>query len=143
MAASLAAGVVLGACTPTQTASSSPSPQSPHWTVGASVKVGQTPGPVTLGGQWAFVANMSDGTVTQIERKTGKAVATISVADPKVLRAQGCAPDSVHAYYSGSWGWRLCDTPYAIGWDGAGAWAVHNRNAQLVPIDPSPHKTAE
>jgi outer membrane protein assembly factor BamB len=109
----------------------------------ASVKVGQTPGPVTLGGQWAFVANMSDGTVTQIERKTGKAVATIAVADPKVLRAQGCAPDSVHAYYSGSWGWRLCDTPYAIGWDGSSLWALDNGNQQLVRIDPSTHKTAE
>jgi hypothetical protein len=109
----------------------------------ASVTVGQTPGPVTLGGQWAFVANMSDGTVTQIERKTGKAIATISVADPKVLRAQGCAPDSVHAYYSGSWGWRLCDTPYAIGWDGSSLWALDNGNQQLVRIDPSTHQTAE
>jgi hypothetical protein len=109
----------------------------------ASVKVGQTPGPVTLGGQWAFVANMSDGTVTQIERKSGKAVATIAVADPKVLRTQGCAPDSVHAYYSGSWGWRLCDTPYAIGWDGSSLWALDNGNQQLVRIDPSTHKTAE
>jgi outer membrane protein assembly factor BamB len=109
----------------------------------ATVKVGQTPGPVTLGGQWAFVANMSDGTVTQIERKSGKAVATIAVADPKVLRAQGCAPDSVHAYYSGSWGWRLCDTPYAIGWDGSSLWALDNGNQQLVRIDPSTHKTAE
>jgi outer membrane protein assembly factor BamB len=109
----------------------------------ASIKVGQTPGPVTLGGQWAFVANMSDGTVTQIERKTGKAVATIAVADPKVLRTQGCAPDSVHAYYSGSWGWRLCDTPYAIGWDGSSLWALDNGNQQLVRIDPSTHKTAE
>jgi outer membrane protein assembly factor BamB len=107
------------------------------------VKVGQTPSPVTLGGHWAFVANMSDGTITQIERATGKVVATIAVADPKVLRAQGCAPDSVHAYYSGSWGWRLCDTPYAIGWDGSSLWALDNGDKQLVRVDPSTHKAAE
>src|ERR1700694_4438303 len=35
-------------------------------------------------GRWAFVPNMSDGTVTQIDRSTGKTVATISVADPHV-----------------------------------------------------------
>jgi hypothetical protein len=109
----------------------------------ASIRVGQTPGPITLGGQWAFVANMSDGTVSQIQRSTGKVVATIPVADPKVLRAQGCAPDSVHAYYSGSWGWRACDTPYAIGWDGSSLWALDNGNQQLVRIDPNTHKTAE
>src|SRR5438309_11703173 len=88
---------MVGACSQAQTASSSPSPQSPRWTMVANVKVGQTPGPITLGGQWAFVANMSDGTVTQIQRSTGKVVATILVADPKVLRAQGCAPDSVRS----------------------------------------------
>lgn len=107
------------------------------------IKVGRTPGPVTLGGRWAFVANMSDGTVTQIERSRGKVAATITVADPKVLRNQGCAPDSVHAYYSGSWGWRACDTPYAIGWDGSSLWALDNGNKQLVRVDPSSHQAAE
>jgi outer membrane protein assembly factor BamB len=86
---------------------------------------------------------MSDGTVTQIERTTGKVLATITVADPKVLRAQGCAPDSVHAYYSGSWGWRACDTPYAIGWDGSSLWALDNGNTQLVRVDPASHKAAD
>ncbi len=109
----------------------------------ANVKVGKTPGPVTLGGRWAFVANMSDGTVTQIERANGKVDATITVANPKVLRAQGCAPDSVHAYHSGSWGWRLCDTPYAIGWDGSSLWALDNGDQQLVRVDPNTHKAAE
>jgi DNA-binding beta-propeller fold protein YncE len=105
----------------------------------AETKVGQTPGPVVLGDKWAFVANMSDGTVTQIARSTGKVVATIKVTDPAVMRAQGCAPDSVHAYYSGSWGWRYCDTPYAIAWDGATLWALDNGHRWLVPIDPVKH----
>ncbi len=124
-------------------ACSQPPPPPPHWTVVHHFTVGQTPGPVTLGGKWAFVANMSDGTVTQIDRDAGKIVATITVADPKVLRAQGCAPDSVHAYYSGSWGWRTCDTPFAIGWDGTSLWALDNGDRQLVRIDPSRHQAAE
>jgi len=132
----LVGAAVIGAC------SESP-PPSPRWTVVHHVAVGQTPGPVTLGGAWAFVANMSDGTVSQIDRASGRTVATIAVADPKVLRAQSCAPDSVHAYYSGSWGWRACDTPYAIGWDGSSLWALDNGNRQLVRVDPSAHRAAE
>jgi hypothetical protein len=105
----------------------------------AHLHVGQTPGPVTLGGDWAFVADMGDGTVSQIDRSSGRLVATIPVGDPKVLRSQGCAPDSVHAYYSGSWGWRACDTPYAIAWDGAFLWALDNGRRQLVRVDPMKH----
>jgi DNA-binding beta-propeller fold protein YncE len=120
-------------------ACSQPAPHIPAWTMVAHIKVGQTPGPVTLGGRWAFVPNMSDGTVTQIERATGKVVATITVADPHVLRDQGCAPDSVHAYYSGSWGWRMCDTPYAIAWDGSSLWALDNGRTRLVRVDPATH----
>jgi hypothetical protein len=106
----------------------------------ARVEVGQTPGPVILGGRWAFVANMSDGTVTQINRTDGKIVATIAVADPAVLRSQGCAPDSVHNYYSGSWGYRACDTPYAVAWDGSALWTLDNGRRQLVRIDPESHR---
>jgi hypothetical protein len=117
-------------------------PVTHGWTMVVSVKVGQTPGPVVLGGRWAFVANMSDGTVSQIDRTSGKLVATIAVADPRVLRDQGCAPTSVHAYYSGSWGWRLCDTPYAIAWDGSSLWALDDGRMQLVRVDPTTHEAA-
>jgi DNA-binding beta-propeller fold protein YncE len=110
----------------------------PHgWTMVAEVKVGQTPGPVVLGGSWAFVANMGEGTVSEIDRSTGRLLATVAVADPRVLRDQGCAPDSVHAYYSGSWGWRACDAPYAIAWDGTALWALDNGNRMLWRLDPS------
>ena len=53
---------------------SQPPPVTHGWAMVASVRVGQTPGPVTLGGRWAFVANMSDGTVSQIDRASGKLV---------------------------------------------------------------------
>ena len=88
------------------------------------------------------MANMSDGTVTQIDRGTGRVVATITVADPKLLRDQGCAPDSVHAYYSGSWGWRACDTPYAITWGDSSLWALDDGARQLVQLDPGAHAVA-
>jgi hypothetical protein len=140
------AAVSLATCEQSTSANSptpSPTPAAHGWTMTAEIKVGSTPGPVVLGGKWAFVANMSDGTVTQMARSTGKIVATIDVASPALLRAQGCAPDSVHAYYSGSWGWRYCDTPYAIAWDGASLWALDNGHRWLVRIDPVKHVADE
>jgi len=123
-------------------ATPSPTPAAHGWTLTAQAKVGRTPGPVVLGDKWAFVANMSDGTLTEIDRATGRVAATITVADPSLLRAQGCAPDSVHAYYSGSWGWRACDTPYAIAWGGSRLWALDNGARQLVGVDPTAHAVA-
>lgn len=82
---------------------------------------------------------MSDGTVSQLDRGSARVLATIKVADTRVLRDQGCAPDSVHNYYSGSWGWRACDTPYAIAWDGTALWALDNGNRVLWRIDPKRH----
>lgn len=126
------AAVALAACS-----QATPSPPAAHgWTMVARSRVGQTPGPVVLGGQWAFVANMSDGTVTEMRRSDGRVVATIKVAETRTLRDQGCAPDSVHAYYSGSWGWRACDTPYATAWDGSALWALDNGTHTLWRVDP-------
>ena len=130
--------VLLAACSQGGSA-----PVAHGWTRVWHTKVGQTPGPITIGGSWAFVPNMSDGTVSQIDAASGRVVATIKVADPGVLRAQGCAPDSVHAYYSGSWGWRACDTPYATGWDGRSLWALDNGDRLLVRVDPAKHQAVE
>jgi len=82
---------------------------------------------------------MGNGTVTQIDAASGRVLATIQVADPKALRDQGCAPTSVHAYYSGSWGWRACDTPYAIAWGDSALWALSNGTRELLRVDPKTH----
>lgn len=136
-AAVMAAVLAAGACLP---AGAGAPGRTPGWHEVARLPAGRTPGPVTLGGKWAFVPNTSDGTVTQIDRAAGRVVATIRVSDPKVLREQGCAPDSVHAYHSASWGWRACDTPYALAWDGGSLWAIDNGLKTLVKVDPRAHR---
>ena len=120
-----------------------PAPSTHGWAVVAHITVGKNAGPVRLGGQWAFVPNMGDGTVTQVDRTSGKVAATIPVSDPRAVLDQGCAPDSVHAYYSGSWGWRACNTPYAIAWDGSSLWALDNGRMQLVLVDPVSHRATD
>ena len=127
--AAVAAAALVAAC-------SQPAPATHGWMVVAHLKAGKTAGPVRLGGPWAFVPNMGEGTVSQIDRASGRLVATIQVTDPKTLRAQGCAPDSVHAYHSASWGWRACNTPYTVAWDGSSLWALDNGRMQLVRVDP-------
>lgn len=133
---------LVGACTPSSPA---PPPAAHGWTMVVHARTGQTPGPVTLGGRWAFVPNMSEGTVSELDRSTGHLIATIKIADPRALRDQGCAPDSVHAFYSGSWGWRMCDTPYAMAWDGSSSslWALDNGNRALWRVDPAKHEVVE
>jgi DNA-binding beta-propeller fold protein YncE len=106
------------------------------WRPTMHVRTSELAGPVTVGGHWAFVPNMAAGSVTEIDMRSERIVATIQLADPKVLRAQGCAPDSVHAYDSRSWGWRACDTPYAIAWDGTDLLALDNGDRQLIRVDP-------
>lgn len=113
------------------------------WSMVAHLRTGETTGPVRLGGAWAFVPNMSEGTVTQIDRATGKVAATISVADPAVLHKQGCAPDSVHAYDSRSWLQRTCNTPFAIAWDGSSLWALDNGLTRLVRVDLAQHRVTD
>jgi sugar lactone lactonase YvrE len=59
------------------------------------------------------------------------------------LRQKGCAQDSVHAYYSGSWGWRDCNSPYAIAYGNSSLWAIDNGRERLVRIDPRLHSAVD
>ncbi len=136
MRAILFLAAAVAACTASQS-------QAHSWARVAHFQAGPTTGPVVLGDSWAFVPNMGDGTVTQIERASGKVVARIAVADPRLLRQKGCAPDSVHAYYSGSWGWRDCNTPYAIAYGDSSLWAIDNGRERLVRVDPRLHSAID
>jgi hypothetical protein len=126
------------------TAGCTVSPSPAHgWVRVAHVQAGPTTSPVVLGDSWAFVANMGDGTVTQIDRASGKVVARIAVADTRLLREKDCAPTSVHAYYSGSWGWRDCNSPYAMAYGDSSLWAIDNGRDRLVRIDPHLHAAVD
>ncbi len=103
----------------------------------APITVGQRPiRPVpAFGAVW--IANAADGTVTRVDASTGAIAATIRVGDPQRLLAAGCAPSSEHAYATGSFGLRACDSPSAAA-AGAGAiWATANDRNALVRIEPA------
>lgn len=103
----------------------------------APVVLGQRPirPVVAFGAVW--IANAADGTVTRVDAFSGAIVATIRVGDPQRLLAAGCAPSSEHAYATGSFGLRACDSPSAVA-AGAGAiWATANDANAIVRIEPA------
>ena len=103
----------------------------------APVTLGQRPiRPVpAFGAVW--VANAADGTVTRVDASTGVLIATIRVGDPQRLLAAGCAPSSEHAYATGSFGLRACDSPSAVAADNDAVWATVNDASAVVRIDPA------
>ena len=103
----------------------------------APVLLGQRPirPVIAFGAVW--VANAADGTVTRVDAATGAVVATIRVSDPQRLLAAGCAPSSEHAYATGSFGLRACDSPSAVAAGGNAIWATANDANALVRIDPA------
>ena len=103
----------------------------------APVPLGQRPirPVVAFGAVW--VANAADGTVTRVDASTGVVSATIRVGDPQRLLAAGCAPSSEHAYATGSFGLRACDSPSAVAADNDAMWATVNDASAVVRIDPA------
>ena len=102
----------------------------------APVVLGQRPirPVIAFGAVW--VANAADGTVTRVDAATGAVVATIRVGDPQRLLAAGCAPSSEHAYATGSFGLRACDSPSAAAADDSAVWVTANDASSVVRIDP-------
>ncbi|MEP7003717.1 MAG: YncE family protein [Chloroflexota bacterium] len=103
----------------------------------APITVGQRPiRPVpAFGALW--IANAADGTVTRVDASTGAIAATIRVGDPQRLLAAGCAPSSEHAYATGSFGLRACDSPSAVAAGAGAVWATANDRNAIVRIDPA------
>lgn len=99
------------------------------------VALGQRPiRPVpAFGAVW--IANAADGTVTRVDAGSGAIVATIRVSDPQRLLAAGCAPSSEHAYATGSFGLRACDSPSAVAAGAGAVWAIANDANAVVRID--------
>ncbi len=87
------------------------------WAESAHLVAGRRVGPVIRGGSWAFVASTGDGTLTELDRSSGRPIATIPVSDEAALIAHGRQPSSVHALSFGSWLRRDRDAPHALAWD--------------------------
>jgi YVTN family beta-propeller protein len=109
----------------------------------APVTLGQRPiRPVPAFGS-VWVANAADGTLTRVDAVNGAIIATIRVADPQRLLAAGCAPSSEHAYATGSFGLRACDSPSAVAAGAGAVWATANDANAIVRVDPARNAVAD
>lgn len=102
----------------------------------ATVKVGSRAGTPVLGGGYVWVPNTADGTISKIDQRTNRVVATIKVGDPAPLLKAGCGAPNVHAFPVGTFEVRRCDLPSALAFVDGSLWAARNGPGELIRIDP-------
>lgn len=102
----------------------------------ATLNVGSRPGTPVLGGGYVWVPNTADGTVSKIDPRTNRVVATLKVGDPAMLLAAGCGAPTVHSFPVGSFDVRLCDVPSALAFFDGTLWAAGNGDGRIIRIDP-------
>lgn len=102
----------------------------------ATVNVGGRAGTPVLGGGYVWVPNTADGTISKIDQRTNRVVATIKVGDPGPLVAAGCGAPNVHAFPVGTFEVRRCDLPSALTYLDGSLWAARNGPGEVIRIDP-------
>jgi YVTN family beta-propeller protein len=118
-------------------------PQAPQQPVQAEVHVGRDAAPPLVAAGAVWVANEADGTVSRIDPKANKVVATILIGDPQVMVAAGCGPGSVHSFMYFTLLNRRCDIPSSLTWDGRSVWAADNVAPGLDRIDPGTNRVVQ
>ena len=124
----LAAVLLLAACS---------QQASPTSTFPARIAVGERPVVPAYGSGSIWVPNSADGTVTRVDERSGRVLATITVGDPANLVGRGCLEYGVHGLYSGSFEFRLCDMPSAAAGSEDGIWVTDNADQAVARIDPA------
>jgi streptogramin lyase len=102
----------------------------------STIAVGGRPGVVALGEGAAWVPNTADGTLTKIDPRTNRVVATWRIGSPAALRSQGCTCYSVHQCPNGTFRVRKCDVPSAVAAGGGSVWVPRNDHKSLLRLDP-------
>lgn len=100
------------------------------------IAVGSRPGVVVLGAGAAWVPNTGDGTLTKIDQKSNRVLATWRIGDPASLRAQGCTCYSVHQCPNGTFRVRKCDVPSVVAFGAGSVWVPRNDRKSLLRLDP-------
>jgi len=117
--------------------------QAPPQPVQAEMHVGRDAAPPLVAAGAVWVANEADGTVSRIDPRANKVVATIQIGDPQVMVAAGCGPGSVHSFMYFTLLNRRCDVPSSLTWDGRSLWAADNVAPGLDRIDPGTNRVVQ
>jgi YVTN family beta-propeller protein len=134
----LAAAVGLATCASCAGAGASttatPAPSGP---VQAVIAVGQRPGVPAAGEGAVWVPNTADGSVSRIDPRTNRVVATLPIGDQPAFYHRACeAKWNVHAFMGPSFHVRDCDLPSSLAVGAGALWVLKNDDQRVLRIDP-------
>ncbi|HEY4845542.1 MAG TPA: hypothetical protein VII89_07590 [Candidatus Dormibacteraeota bacterium] len=110
---------------------------SPSGPAQAIIAVGQRPGVPVAGENAVWVPNTSDGSVSRIDPRTNRVVATLRIGDQPAFYHRDCeAKWNVHAFMGPSFHVRDCDLPSALAVGAGALWVLKNDDKTVLRIDP-------
>jgi YVTN family beta-propeller protein len=129
--------LAVAACTSAPQASSSAVPGGGP----ISIAVGSRPGVPAVGAGAIWVPNTGDGTVSRIDPRTNRVIATIAIGDSEAFYHRSCeAYGSVHSFMVTTFDVRLCDLPSAVAAGPGVVWVLRNDTQDVLRIDPSTNR---
>ena len=103
----------------------------------ALIAVGQRPGVPVAGEGAVWVPNTGDGTVSRIDPRSNRVVATLRIGNQLAFYQRDCeAKGSVHSFMGTSFHVRDCDLPSALAVGAGALWILKNDEQMLLRVDP-------
>lgn len=110
---------------------------TPSGPVQAVIAVGQRAGVPVAGEGAVWVPNTADGSVSRIDPRTNRVVATLRIGDQPGFYHRYCeAKWNVHAFMGPSFHVRDCDLPSALAVGAGALWVLKNDDQRVLKIDP-------
>jgi streptogramin lyase len=111
--------------------------QAPRGPVQAIIAVGHRPGVPVAGEGAVWVPNTADGSISRIDPRTNRVVATLRIGDQPAFYHRSCeAKWNVHAFMGPSFHVRDCDLPSAVAVGSGALWVLKNDDPRVLRIDP-------
>jgi len=142
MYVALVIGVVAsGGCADDHAGANASATASPSGIAQAVIAVGQRPAVPVAGEGAVWVPNTGDGTVSRIDPRTNKVVATLRIGNQLAFYHRDCeGKGSVHSYMGTSFHVRDCDLPSAVAVASHALWVLKNDDKAVLRIDPNTHR---
>lgn len=130
--------VVSGGCADDHAGATPSATASPSGIAQAVVALGQRAATPAVGEGAVWIPNTGDGTVSRIDPKTNRVVATLRIGNQLAFYHRDCeGKGSVHSYMGTSVHVRDCDLPSAVAVGSHALWVLKNDDNAVLRIDPN------
>ncbi|HET9849808.1 MAG TPA: hypothetical protein VFR68_14785 [Candidatus Dormibacteraeota bacterium] len=103
----------------------------------ASWKTGTDAGLVAITSNAAWIPNAGSGTISKVDLRTNRVVATIPVGNHQAMLSTCAGPDTVHDVPHGSFLIRRCELPTAVAVGAGSVWVTKNDDNSVLRLDPA------